>query len=281
MVRTLAAVAVLTAAAPAFADPGVAPEPTLAGAAVARVAAVEPTGPVAVAAVPAIAPAGDPVAAVAVDAAPTADTLAVRVDGDAASSRHYFGESALTQPRGRAVLDLRMPTAPAGAATLRYGLTDRVEVGVTGLSIFEENDEAVVGLSAKARVWSNRRMALAVGLAAYTDGREDLYQPYLAGTMCLGARCDGALTVMLNAVAEEGVDEVPVLAGVGVAWGRRAQVVAELHQTRDDEGDTFTFGYLGGRLGKDTLAVDGGLAFVAIDGDEGGAFPFVALSVRP
>ncbi|MBP8806550.1 MAG: hypothetical protein KBG48_17425 [Kofleriaceae bacterium] len=279
MVRTLATVAVLAAAAPAFASPE-----TPAEAAGPRVAAVEPAGPIAVAAVPAIATPGDPVGAPAADAPEPAATLEARVEGDAASSRHYFGESALTQPRGRAVLDLRMPTAPAGAATLRYGLTDRVEVGVTGLSIFEENDEAVVGLSAKARLWSNRRMAVAVGLAAYTDGDDDLYQPYLTGTMCLGTRCHGALSIMVNAVAEEGVDEVPVLGGVGLAWGRRAQFIAELHQTRDDDGDTFVFGYLGGRVGKETVAVDGGLAFVMLDGgdgEDGGAFPFVALSIRP
>lgn len=245
-----------------------------------RVAATIPTyavgGPSTTAAVP--------VAETPVEPAPLAG-LARRRAEDPAAGRSYFSETALTTPRGRVTVDLRAPTAPLVAGSVRVGVTDRVEVGAHGVVVAEEDGAA--GVSLKAQLWRNERLAFAAGVNTVSADGETVFDLHAEATACVDAACVATVTGSLNFLAMSGEEVVPVFGGLGLALGRTSQLIAEVHQTRV-EGDTLTLGYVGARFGSSRLAVDGGLAFAMADGDsnyeededEGMVFPFVGLATR-
>lgn len=259
----------VTASAIAAADPAVAPIPAEPdGTAVPGVAAA--AGPAATAE-PVVAAVGGsaanrPVAGVPALAVPAEQpevngtALTRRRDRDAAAGRSFFAETAITQPRGRATLDVRAPTAPVVAVGLRYGATDRIELQVGAIGVGVDDDGAgVLSVGAKLQLWSNDRLALAVGGSAYAVDDEVLYQLHATGTACFGDDCDGTITASLNAFAMRGESEVPVLAGLGLTLGKKNQLVAELHETRERGGDTLRIAYFGGRYASARYSLDGGL----------------------
>ncbi|MBK9032002.1 MAG: hypothetical protein IPL61_11855 [Myxococcales bacterium] len=203
---------------------------------------------------------------------------------DAAAGRSYFAETALTTPRGHVTFDVRAPLLPVAAVGLRLGVTDRVEVGVNMITVVDEG--AVAGLSVKGQLWRSARFAVAAGLTTYSADGDTLYNPHVEGTACVDAACVGAVTLSLNFLGFSGEDTVPVLAGVGVAYGRGVQLVGELHQTRDGD-EALTGGFLGMRAASGRFALDGGLGFGFatntcddVDCGDGGAFPFVGMAAR-
>ena len=249
--------------------------------------------PLRVAAIPAYSVGGPGTTAVVapVDDAPPAPPelsgLARRRDEDPAAGRAYFGESALTTPRGRVTLDFRAPTAPLIATGVRVGVTDRLEIGATGVLVADEGGAA--GVSVKGQLWRNERLAVAAGFNTISAEGETVFDLHAEATGCVDASCNVTLTGMLNFLAMSGEDEVPVFGGLGLAMGRKVQLITEIHQTRYED-DALTLGYVGARFGSTKLSVDGGLAFgVATessscdgcsDSDDGLVFPFVGLATR-
>jgi hypothetical protein len=216
--------------------------------------------------------------------------IAGRVAEDAAAGRAYFTDTALTSPRGKIGLALRMPTGPAANAEVRYSLTDRLELGVSVLMIDGE-DQSVVGLQAKGQIWHNDRAAVAVGLQRYqsTDEYDDevVTIPTFVASTCLdGKDCLAMFSMSINGVVIGGESNVPVFAGASWALGRRIQFVGEVHVSNDDS-NSLTFGYMGVRGASGGIAIDAGIGF----GSEGNndcfdcssdsaAFPFVGVATR-
>lgn len=202
---------------------------------------------------------------------------------DAAVGRSYFAETALTTPRGRVTVDLRAPALPVLATGVRVGVTDRLEVGGTLVTIADE--ATLAGLSIKGQLWRGQRTAIAAGVNTYSAAAETLYDAHLEGTTCLDAGCVAAATLSLNLLGFTDEDTMPVLAGAGLSAGRAVQFIGELHQTRDG-GHTVTMGYVGLRAAGARLSLDGGIAFgfdssSCVDcSDDGGAFPFFGVAGR-
>lgn len=292
--RTLLGLAALLAPSLALAQPGAEPaaEPDPAAADPAAAAPAEVAPPVRVAAIPAT-PVASPGTAPLPDrqaaAAPPAQVgIGKRMDQDAAAGRAFFTETALMSPGGYLGLDLRMPTAPLANLGLRYAVTDRIEIGVSGLTIAEEDDVAL-GVQAKAQIWHNDRAAIAVGVQRYTttsDSDEGLTIPTVVATTCLdGADCLAMVSVSLNGLIIDSESSVPVFAGASWALGRKVQFVGELHLSNDDS-NSFTFGYFGLRGASHSFSFDAGIGF-ASEGDdcldcssEDAAFPFVGVATR-
>ena len=218
--------------------------------------------------------------------APALSGLARRRAEDPAAGRAYFSETALTTPRGAVTLDFRAPTAPVVATGVRVGVTDRFELGAHGVLVADEGGAA--GVSLKGQLWRNERIAIAAGVITVSADGETVVDVHTELTSCVDAACAVTITGALNFLVMAGEEEVPVFGGLGLAMGRKSQLIAEVHQTRVDD-DTLTLGYVGARFGSSKLAVDGGLAFAVADGssnweedeDEGLVFPFVGLSIRP
>lgn len=238
-------------------------------AAVPAIASGQPSAPapVRVAIVPAItvAPPGDAPAAdvVAASEPGVATGLARRSAHDAAAGRTYFTETALTGPRGQGAVELRM--APGAAQTqVRFAVTARVELGVSGLAILDGDRRTIVGLHGKARLWHSPRAAVAVAVDHYRAPQGDgLTAPALIASTCLdGADCLALMSASVRAVvAADPAGVVPVFAGLAWALGRRVQFIGEINYARDDRGAAPTFGYLGARAGSGRIAVDAGVGF--------------------
>lgn len=221
-----------------------------------------------------------------IDAPPARSALAQRADRDAAAGRSYFGETALTTPKGKVVIDARLPLAPLVHGGLRFGVTDRIELGVHAMGATLFGDLGVVGgASLKAQLWRSDRVAVALGLMSY-GGDDLLVVPHAEVTGCADASCLVALTGSVAVTAGPDVDGLPVLGGVGVAVGRRVQFVGEV-DAYDEVGEQAYLGYAGVRLTSRSLAFDGGVAFAFDPGscsgceDETMAYPFIGVAIRP
>ncbi len=184
--------------------------------------------------------------------------LDLRRRDDAAAGRAYFAETALTAPRGRVSFELRAPTLPVVATSVRVGVTDRLEIGGTLITVAEEG--TLAGLSIKGQLWRNARAAIAAGLNTYSAEGETLYDAHVEGTSCLDAGCIAAATLSLNFFRFTDEETVPVLAGVGLSVGRAVQLIGELHQTRDGD-EAVTLGYVGLRAAGARFSIDGGIGF--------------------
>lgn len=189
-------------------------------------------------------------------AAPTG--LDRRRRDDAAAGRAFFAETAQTAPRGRVTFELRAPTLPVIATGVRVGITDRLEIGGTLITIADEG--SLAGLSIKGQLWRNARAAIAAGLNTYSADGDTLYDAHLEGTSCLDADCVAAATLSLNFFGFTDEEAVPVLAGAGVSVGRVVQFIGELHQTRVDD-EALTLGYVGLRAAGPRFSIDGGIGF--------------------
>lgn len=217
-----------------------------------------------------------------------------RVELDAASGRSYFTETALTPRAGKVTIAMRAPFLPVAEAQLRVALHDRLEVGIGGLTILEEDEEGVLSFHAKGQVWRNDRAAIAVGvqhhrLAAFFDDHgehgddgESITMPTAVASTCLdGPRCTALVSVMVNAVVLPDEDVVPIFLGFGWALGSTLQFVGEVNVSHDDDdgGETYMFGYTGLRGAGRRFAFDFGVGFAGED-DDTGAFPFLAATTR-
>lgn len=220
--------------------------------------------------------------------APALSGLARRRAEDPAAGRAYFSETALTTPRGSVTLDFRAPTAPVVATGVRVGVTDRFELGAHGILVADEGGAA--GVSLKGQLWRNERIAIAAGVNTVSADGETVVDLHTELTGCVDAACAVTITGALNFLVVADEEEVPVFGGLGLAMGRKSQLIAEIHQTRFED-EALTLGYVGARFGSSKMAVDGGLAFGVASGDsscsdcsdddEGMVFPFVGLSIRP
>lgn len=263
-------------------------EPAPDAAAAAQVAVADPA-PAPVPSVPAYVVAGPGAAAVSAPvveepAEPAAPTgLDLRRRDDAAAGRSFFAETAQTAPGGHVSFEMRAPFLPIIATGVRVGVTDRLEIGGTLITVAEEG--TLAGLSIKAQLWRGARAAIAAGLNTYSAEGETLYDAHLEGTSCLDAACVAAATLSLNALGFTDEEEVPVLAGVGLSVGRAVQFIGEVHQTRADD-EAMTVGYVGLRAAGARFSVDGGIGFgvdsssCAECGDDVGAFPFLGVAGR-
>lgn len=282
--RLIVGLAALLLPAVAVAQPGAAPSS-------------DADPPARVAVVPAISVAPPGVAALAdrdtpePDAPPPAPVgIARRVDQDAASGRAFFTDTALTAPRGKVSLSFRMPAAPVIDAELRYSFTDRIELGISGMTVLVEDELSILGLHAKGQVWRNNRAAVAVGLKRYQDvgsgGDDGVTIPTVVATTCLdGADCFAIISLSLNGVIISDESDVPVFAGASWALGRTIQFVGEIHVSNDDNDGSLAFGFLGVRGASRGFALDAGIGF----GSEGScsgcgsnteAFPFFGIGAR-
>lgn len=184
--------------------------------------------------------------------------LDLRRRDDAAAGRAYFAETALTAPRGRVSFEMRAPIFPILATGVRVGVTDRIEVGGTIITVADEG--TLAGLSFKGQLWRGARAAIAAGLNTYSADGETLYDAHLEGTTCLDRDCVAAATLSLNFLGFTDEHAVPVLAGAGIAVGRVVQFIGELHQTREQD-ESLTLGYAGIRAAGSRFSIDAGVGF--------------------
>jgi|JI10StandDraft_1071094.scaffolds.fasta_scaffold16874_4 hypothetical protein len=280
----LAPTAVATADEPA-------PDPAAVAAPVAAAPRVAAADAIAVPAVPAVivggpgavAPGIPATDATPAEAAAEPTGLDRRRRDDAAAGRAYFAETALTAPRGRVSVELRAPIFPVIATGVRVGVTDRLEIGGTLITVADEG--TLAGLSIKGQLWRSARAAIAAGLNTYSVDGETLYDAHLEGTTCLDAACVAAATASLNFFGFTDEEAVPVLAGAGLSVGRALQFIGELHQTRDGD-ETLTLGYVGVRVAGSRFSLDGGIGFGADSSScydcsgESGALPFFGVAGR-
>ncbi|MBL8621143.1 MAG: hypothetical protein JNK64_07555 [Myxococcales bacterium] len=226
----------------AAADPAPAPVPSVPAYTVAGPGATMPSPPGA--------------EAPAEPAAPTG--LDLRRRDDAAAGRSFFAETAQTAPRGRVTVEMRAPTLPVIATGVRVGVTDRLEIGGTIITVADEG--SLAGISIKGQLWRGTRAAIAAGLNTYSADGETLYDAHLEGTSCLDRDCVAAATLSLNFFGFTDEETVPVLAGAGLSVGRAVQFIGEVHQTRVDD-EALTVGYVGLRAAGPRFSIDGGVGF--------------------
>jgi hypothetical protein len=177
--------------------------------------------------------------------------------------------------------ELRAPTLPVIATSVRVGVTDRLEIGGTLITVAEEG--TLAGLSIKGQLWRNARAAIAAGLNTYSAEGETLYDAHLEGTSCLDAGCIAAATLSLNFFRSPTRSRAGA-GGAGLSVGRAVQLIGELHQTRDGD-EAVTLGYAGS-ASPARFSLDGGIGFGADSSScydcsgESGALPFFGVAGR-
>ncbi|MEZ4402140.1 MAG: hypothetical protein R3B06_19085 [Kofleriaceae bacterium] len=243
-----------------------------------RVATAEP-----VAAVPAMAvPVEAPPAEAPADTEPVG--LARRLAEDAAAGRAFVADTALTTPRGKAVIDGQIPLALL-YTTARFGVTDRIEVNASAFLLpYNGGGDTVlpVGFGIKAQLVRTQRVAVSAGVQALTAEGDTVVRPHAAATMCVDQACEASVTLMLNAFHATRESAVPVVGGVGWAIGRRVQFIGELHHWREASA-AVEFGVVGARIARANYGLDFGLGFLIAREDgagDGGALPVFGFSAR-
>lgn len=212
---------------------------------------------------------------------------------DAALHRAYVSGTAVTVPRGAAVVDIRQPLFPAGTLGINVGLTDRWQVSgdVLWVLLFDEGEGFAYSLGTKLQLIRSDRFALAAHGSLMGADDENAVMGGLIASACLDGDCRALLTGHVTAlIAGEDLDdlgddtdcgydcyeddtvEIPVVAGGSLIAGNdTAKVVLELHVAGDDY-ETAVGAYAGVRFPGRKVSFDVGFVAGAED-DDGGVLP--------
>jgi hypothetical protein len=234
--------------------------------------------------------------------APARRGIAAAQSEDAALHRAYVSGTAVTVPRGAAVVDIRQPLFPAGTLGINVGLTDRWQVSgdLLWVLLFDEEDEGLAySLGTKLQLIRSDRFALAAHASLMGADDENAVMGGVIASACLDGDCRALLTGHVTAlVAGEDLDdlgddddcgydcydetvEIPVVAGGSLIAGNdTAKVVLELHVAGDDY-ETGVGAYAGVRFPGRKVSFDVG--FIGGAEDDDGAIlplPLFALSGR-
>lgn len=260
-----------------------------------------------VAASPAVARAGD--AAVPVDDAAALDGAAPEVGlselaaSDAAVGRAMFTDTAVTRRAGTWSASLAFPVVPlVSLADVRYGLTDRIELGiggVTGLGTDLDDAQALPGLSAHVALQRGPRSATTLsvgGMARIGDGAGAVTGK-LRHSACVDAACGTLATLSVGAVQllnpEQAFDVYPEEGGMAALDATGATVTGSLLVGRRRVRMVVEYAaligtplamnalYVGARVTTPRVALDLGLSGGATFAGEPFVLPMVAVAVAP
>jgi hypothetical protein len=244
----------------------------------------------------------EPVVAVPPPAA-AADGLVGHRDRDAASGRGYLGPTALTAPRGKVTLNWYSPIAPVvGAATIGFGVTDRVQLSV-GTTFESEggyddcydcyggNDDNGGIFVAKVQLLKRARTAIAAQVSFISIDDESAQAYTAVVSQCVdGDRCNTVLSGHITMVPDgDAYDDNGnqatalhgVLGGSLVTGGGRLKFVLDGAMFGEDEDEKLLVTYGGLRYAGRRFSADLGMVVLLDEGDaEGIPLPLIALGGR-
>lgn len=220
--------------------------------------------------------------------------LAAFAEGDASAGHAFISPTAMTGARGTGSLTIVAPAIPVAAGALvGYSPHDRIEIAAGGAAPFEESEDGVFVVSAKAQVVRARTGAVAVQLMHVSaDGGDDsITMVSGAGSKCLDAACRTVATLHVTAVPmdrynyDSGQDESAIVlwGGGSLITGGRIKLVLDtvIVDDGDSSADQVVLGYAGLRAARRTWALDVGFAAAwAGDDIEPAPVPLLGLGAR-